>query len=437
MSTATGSTSAPSRSPHLAAAPGEDPSVFTLLTNGLKTNRDAWNYNSSRSALDFNVTRMVEHYNAQADRFAVAHPSTTGTLKGRADLARSFADLDPGKFSWDRANFTDMARGTRFGESDRLSMVATYRPFHRRWVEAGRRLNNTVYQLPRVYPSAASDNLTIAVSTVGARNQFSAWITRDLPDVHLWIDDTPCFPLYVYGTRPATDASPGLFDGPGIGVLERSHNVTDHALVTYRTLDAAIERDDIFFYVYGILHSPDYRTAFAADLKKSLPRIPQVATAADFWAFSKAGRDLASLHIDYESVEPWPDLTYTHAAGFDPNHPDAYRVLKMKYPKVADPLDPKGAKAEDRSRIIYNDWITIGAIPERAHDYQLGSRSAIAWVMESNRVRIDKASGIRNDPNDWAIEHDDPTYILDLVGRVVTVSMRTLDIVNALSHLSL
>ena len=109
----------------------------------------------------------------------------------------------------------------------------------------------------------------------------------------------------------------------------------------------------------------------------------------------------------------------------------------MKHPKVADPLDPKGAKVEDRSRIIYNDWITIGAIPERAYDYELGSRSAIAWVMESNRVRTDKASGIRNDPNDWAIEHDDPTYILDLVGRVVTVSMRTLEIVDSLPPLDL
>lgn len=189
--------------------------------------------------------------------------------------------------------------------------------------------------------------------------------------------------------------------------------------------------------MYGVLHSPDYRTAFAADLKKSLPRIPQVATAAEFWAFSKAGRDLAFLHTDYESVEPWPDLTYTSAAGFDPDHPDAYRVLKMKHPKTADPLDPKGAKVEDRSRIIYNDWITIGAIPDRAHDYELGSRSAIAWVMESNRVRTDKPSGIRNDPNDWSIEHDDPTYIVDLVGRVVTVSMRTLDIVDSLPHLEL
>jgi predicted helicase len=162
-----------------------------------------------------------------------------------------------------------------------------------------------------------------------------------------------------------------------------------------------------------------------------------VASAADFWAFSKAGRDLATLHTEYEAVEPWPGLTYTKAAGFDASHPDAYRVLKMKHPKIVDPSDPKGAKIEDRSRIVYNDWITVGAIPERAYGYELGSRSAIAWIMESNRVRTDKASGIRNDPNDWAIERGEPTYILDLVGRIVTVSMRTLDVVDSLPPLDL
>lgn len=420
-------------------APGSEPSVFSLHTNGLKTNRDAWNYNSSLPVLESNVSSMIRHYNAHVDLLAASHPGAKGSLKQRAEEARSVVDLDPRRFSWDRSNFMDLARGTRYSEADRLVMTATYRPFHRRWVEAGRRLNNTVYQLPRVFPDANSQNLTIAVSTVGARSQFSAFITRDLPDIHLWVDDVPLFPLYVYGQPSAREVgdSPGLFDSPIPDAAGRRHNVTDHALAVYRKLDPAIDRDDVFFYVYGILHSPDYRSAFAADLKKSLPRIPQVAVAGDFWAFSKAGRELSHLHTEYESVEPWPDLTYTHVAGFDPQHPDAYRVLKMKHPKVTDSHDSDGAKVDDRSRIIYNDWITIGNIPERAYGYELGSRSAIAWVMESNRVRIDKASGIRNDPNDWAIEHNDPAYILDLVGRIVAVSMRTLDIVDSLPNLDL
>jgi predicted helicase len=425
---------------HIPAHSDSEPSIFELRTRGLLTARDVWNYNSSRLMLDANVRRMIAHYNTQADAFAAAKPDAKGGLKERAELAKDFVDLDPAKFSWDRANFTDIARGTRYGDADRVVMPATYRPFHRRWAEAGRRLNNTVSQLPRVYPDEASKNLTIAVSTVGARNPFSAFATRDLPDVHLWVDDTPCFPLYVYDTASDDNAEsvPGLFDNESSGeTAGRHHNVTDHALATYQSIDSAIDRDDVFFYVYGILHSPDYRNAFAADLKKSLPRIPQVAEAEDFWAFSNAGRELARLHTEYESAEPWPDLIYIHAAGFDPQHPDAYRVLKMKHPKLTDPSDPKGTKVDDRSRIVYNDWITIEGIPERAYGYELGSRSAIGWVMESNRVRTDKVSGIRNDPNDWAAEHDDATYILDLVGRVVTVSMGTLDIVESLPHLDL
>jgi predicted helicase len=221
-----------------------------------------------------------------------------------------------------------------------------------------------------------------------------------------------------------------LFDEEDLGA-DRRHNVTDYAHELYRTIDATIDRDDVYFYVYGILHSPDYRTAFASDLKKSLPRIPQVPRAEDFWAFSNAGRQLATLHTDYENVEVWHELDIVTAEGFDPAAPDAYRVTRMKHPKAAD------GSGEDRNRIRYNDRIMIENIPEVAYTYELGSRSAIGWVMESWRIKTDKASGITNDPNDWAAEHDQPTYILDLVGRVVTVSMKTLAIVEALPHLSL
>ena len=415
----------------LAAHSDDGPSVFGMRTTGLKTNRDAWNYNSSRATLDANVARMIEHYNAQVDAFAAAQ--STGTLKERTAAAERFVERDPMLFSWDRANFADIARGTRFGDRDRLVMTATYRPFHRRWVEAGRRLNNTVYQTPRVYPTPEISNLAIGCAGMGGSAAFTPTATGSLPDtvatgagnVLQW------FPRYVYPAESGAPAS-SLFDSSNEA---RHHNVTDHALELYRTLDPGVTKDDIFFYVYGILHSPDYRSAFASDLKKSLPRIPQVSTAEDFWAFSNAGRDLAGLHTEYEAVEPWPDLTYTHAEGFDPTQPDVYRVLKMKHPKVTDPAT--GKKVDDRTRIVYNDWITIGEIPERTYGYELGSRSAIAWVIESNRVKTDKASGIVNDPNDWAAEHDDPTYILDLVGRVVTVSMRTLDIVDSLPPLDL
>lgn len=422
---------------HLATHSDTEPALFGLRTFGLFTSRDAWNYAYSAVALDSKVDRMIAYYNDLVERFATAQTAVAG-IKAKAADAKAFVKdhdgLDPTRFSWDRGNFADMARGRRYGPADRVRMVATYRPFNRRWVEAGRSLNSTVYQLPRVYPSASHENLAIGVSTVGSRSDFSAFMVKDLPDLHLWVDDTPCLPRYVY-ERETTTTAGTLFDSAPTDGTGRSHNITDHALSLYRELDPHIEKDDVFFYVYGVLHAPDYRREFAADLKKSLPRIPQVSASADFWAFATAGRELATLHTDYETIEPWPGLKRVHASGFRDDHPDAYRVLKMKHPKVTDPAT--GQKVEDRTRIVYNDWITICDIPERAYDYQLGSRSGIGWVMDAWRVRTDKASGIVNDPNDWAIEHDDPTYIVDLVGRVVTVSMRTLEIVDSLPPLEL
>lgn len=148
--------------------------------------------------------------------------------------------------------------------------------------------------IPRIFPAGAERNLTIVVSTAGARSPFSAYMTRDIPDVHVWIDDTPCFPLHLYpggADRHESAAPSALFDDDATrGGDDRGHNVTDYSLGLYQALDPAIEKDDVFFYVYGILHSPDYRTAFAADLKKSLPRIPPVSTAEDFWAFANSGR---------------------------------------------------------------------------------------------------------------------------------------------------
>jgi predicted helicase len=182
-----------------------------------------------------------------------------------------------------------------------------------------------------------------------------------------------------------------------------------------------VTKDDIFYFVYGLLHAPDYREIYAADLKKMLPRIPKLAGSSDFWSFSKAGRDLAELHLGYESVTPYP--LETAAVSSEPN----LRVEKMRF----------GGKAGawDKSTIRYNDDITLTGIPAGAHKYMLGSRSAIEWIVERYQVKVEKASGIRNDPNDWADEHDDPEYILNLLKRIVTVSVETVRIVNGLPAL--
>ena len=206
----------------------------------------------------------------------------------------------------------------------------------------------------------------------------------------------------------------------------RRDNISDEALDVYRnSYDQWVTKDHIFAYIYGILHSPDYREKCASDLARMLPRIPEVATAEVFDSFSKAGQQLLELHIGYEAAEPYP-LEERLKSGA-PDGPERYRVQKMRWGGPT--------RTPDHSVIVYNDWITLAGIPDEAHEYVVGPRSALEWLLDRYRVTTDKTSGIVNDPNDWGAEMGDPRYIIDLVKRVTTVSVETISIVSALPPL--
>ncbi len=213
-------------------------------------------------------------------------------------------------------------------------------------------------------------------------------------------------------------------DGEIVDGYRRVENVTAEALGRFRTAYGdEVTKDDIFFYVYGLLHSPEYRETYAADLKRMLPRIPLVEDAQPF---VDAGRALSELHLGYESVTPYPlDGLDVEGPGDDAGY-DFFRVEKMRFAK-------KGAKTS----IVYNERITLSGIPDEAYRYMLGSRSAIEWIIDRYQVKTDKASGIVNDPNDWSREVSDPRYIIDLLARIVTVSLETMMIVDALPPLAI
>lgn len=409
-------------------------SIFELRSSGLKTNRDAWNYNSSRPKLEANAQRMVEFFNSEVDRFAATKPK--GDTKARTEAAKKFANLDSARFSWDAADFQRMAKGQHLEVDPDAFFETTYRPFQRQHGNVARRLNNRTYQLPQFYPTSEARTLAITVAGMAGSNPFTCLMTDRVPDTVLTGagNAIQVFPIETYKAQPDEIEQRSLALDAKASAGWRS-NISGSALRAFRSLDASLTAEDLFFYVYGILHSRDYRDAFAADLKKALPRIPQVKTQEAFWAFSKAGRALADLHVGYEEVEPWPELVVTYAEGFDPVASGAWRVERMRYPRVDDP--ETGKKVEDKTRVVYNAGVTISEIPLRAHDYRLGSRSAIDWVLNQYQVKTDGASGIVNDPNDWATEHGQPTYIFDLLRKVVTVSMRTLDIVESLPTLDL
>lgn len=383
--------------------------LFEVYSGGLKTNRDAWAYNSSAKTVRRNMAEMIDFYNEEVDRYAAA----SGTQRPQP---QQFVDFDPKHMSWDRADLARLPRGQKYSfDADRV-VQALYRPFQRQHVYFDRLLNNTVYQLPRIFASG-EQNLGFYQVGMGSAVPFSVLMTDKLPDLHVTGagSNGQFFPRYVYDLEEG-DGALSMFDGP-----QRRDNITDTALARYQALYGAdVTADDVFYAVYGLLHSTEYRDAFAADLKKMLPRIPDLTDPADFYAFAAAGRELSELHIGYESVA-------LHPVELSEPVPADLHVTKMRY----------GGKAGswDRTVIHVAPGLTISGIPEEAHDYKLGSRSALDWVLERYQVKTDKASGIVNDPNDWGAEHGNPAYIVELIQRIVTVSVETVRITRSLPPL--
>lgn len=233
--------------------------------------------------------------------------------------------------------------------------------------------------------------------------------------------DTQYFPLYYYEEIEKKQQS--LFDHVKVGEKDyiRRDAISDFILErAKKQYGKTVSKKDIFYYVYGFLHSAQYREEFANDLKKTLPRLPLIDRVKDFWTFSKAGRKLADLHINYEDVEPHPDISVDgEESGF-------FKVEKMRFPK-------KGQK----ETILFNSKITISNIPLKAYRYTINGKSAIEWVMERYQVKTDKKSGITNDPNDWANEVGNKRYVLDLLLSIINVSMQTVDIIDELPAIEL
>jgi len=265
------------------------------------------------------------------------------------------------------------------------------------------------------------------MSGTGGRKDYCCLISDKIIDLNILNDVTQCFPLYWYEERRGTQAS--LFDN-GEDKYIRHDAITDFIFQrAQEQYGNKVQKEDIFYYVYGFLHCPTYRETFANDLKKMLPRLPLVEKAEDFWAFSRAGRELADLHLNYEQVKASKEVVvdwHNMLPGIaDADTPEKlYRVEQMRF--------GKRGKDKDKSIIEYNQFITLRNIPLRAYDYVVNGKSAIEWIMERYCDKVDKKSGIRNDANQWGIELGNPKYPLELLQSIITLSLNTLDIVDNL-----
>jgi predicted helicase len=416
---------------------GDQPKLFENFSLGVVTARDAWCVNPSREAVAKNMRAMIAFYNAELARFNVAHPNADRKFRGK--LVDDFIDSDQTKISWTRALKTDLAKNKNFAFDGNSISQNIYRPFTRQWLYYNRAFNEMVYQMPRLFPMGSEHvkNRIISVPAPGNVTPFSALMSDTIFDLSVTAAKagTQCFPRYLYDTEAESagdNAQGGLFAPAPAAEAGRRDAITDEGLAHFEAAypGEKITKDDLFHYVYGLLHSEDYRSRFADNLSKQLPRIPTVKEATNFWTFVQAGRQLGNLHCHFDSAEPFP-VTIAEGVLALAHVPDPvafYRVEKMKF----------GGKRPnvDKSTVIYNRHITMMDIPLEAYDYVVNGKSALEWVMERQCVKTDKASGIVNDANGYAVETvGDPAYPLLLFQRVITVSLETMKIVKALPQL--
>ncbi|MEZ2338558.1 type ISP restriction/modification enzyme [Mucilaginibacter sp. RCC_168] len=387
-------------------------SAFVINSLGANTNRDAWVYNSAKKNVIANVTQMIDFYNSHTTDFIKAREK-------KNDLkVAEFINNDPTKISWSSSLIPHFEKGNKIKfESNKLK-IATYRLFHKRHLYFGEKLIHRRGQFDSLFPNEQSPNIVIVIPGLGERRGFSVTISENIVDLNIFDGGCQCLPLYYYEERQLQ--TPGLFDAVGESKYIRRDGISDYILNRARSIYGKIvTKEDIFYYIYGFLHSHQYRTQFANDLKKMLPRLQLVEDVRDFYKISRAGRELAELHINYESVAPYQDCLVTG------EETDFFTVEKMRF-----------QKKEQKDKIIYNSQISVSNIPDKAYQYIVNGKSAIEWIVERYQVVKHKESGISNDPNDWGAGNGNPRYILDLLLSIINVSVKTVDIVNSLPAVS-
>lgn len=412
---------------------GKAKSFFITYSLGIATGKDTFLYNSSINALKKNVNMMIDFYNENLEEFI---------SQKEVKEPKDFVDYDSTKISWEHNFLQSMSRHEKFHYKPGCLGVGLYRPFFKQDFFYDKVLIQRTYQQTALFPTLIHENLLICVSGIGANKGFSVLMTEKTPSLDT-VEKSQCFPLYWYEENKHKQKS--LFDEGSDDDYIRRDGITDWILkeVRNRYKVKSITKEMIFYYVYGLLHSKEYRERFAADLKKSLPRIPIVDDVNMFMDFYMYGKKLADLHLNYEDVAPYPDVVVKGdrmvkmetrrdpaTGGFvdDTTNPDDYN-----YFRVVDKMRFKSK--EDKSTIIYNGNITIENIPAKAYEYIVNGKSAIEWIVERYAVTQDKKSLIKNDANDWSKEHHKPRYILDLLLSVINVSVQTVDIVNKLPKL--
>ena len=362
--------------------------IFTSYSLGVATNRDEWVYKTRKDDLEAQVQGLIANYNSEVSRYRDY---------GAPVDVDDFVNTDPKFMKWtDRLKLALQHHDTMDFNREKIRH-SIYRPFAKRYLYFDRLLNQRWYNQHKIFPTPQTEkeNIAICVSGVGSSKPFQCLIVSAIPCLDV-LEKTQCFPFYVYDE-----------DG-----TNRRENISDNALEGFRRhyRDDSITKWDVFYYAYAVLHHKDYSERYHANLKRELPRVP---FAPEFKPLAAAGRELAELHIEYEDQDE-----FELEEQFNYGSPFSWRVERMRLNK-------------EKTRLRYNNALTLAGIPEEVCRYRLGNRSALEWVIYQYRVKTDKRSGITDDPNST----DDPQYIYRLIKKVITVSLRTVEIVDSLPSL--
>ncbi|WP_237013491.1 DEAD/DEAH box helicase [Helicobacter pylori] len=375
----------------------QNPSVFDINSNGVVSGRDPWVYNFSPDALMQNVQKCIDTYNADLKRFNAhfreAFKQRTKGVKS-ADLYKQLNDkeitTDKTKISWTDGLKTNLIKNKNLQEShkDRIRL-AMYRPFNKQWLYFDKNLNEEQSQFSKIFPNKDAQNVVINTT----KGKFSALVSGAIPDGH-FIGDANAYPLYYY-------------DDLG----NRHHAISGYALNLFREhyKDDSIAEEEIFYYIYAIFHHKGYLEKYKNSLTKEDPRI---GLSEDFKELSVLGKELAKLHLNYESGEMHASVEYTTLMNAEQ---EGYYDVET--------MTKKG------DRIHYNNNIAITKIPKKAFDYVVNGKSAIDWVIERYKKTTNEDSKIKNNPNDYA----GGKYVFELLCRVIKLSEKSVDLIEKIS----
>jgi predicted helicase len=369
------------------------PAIFRRYCRGICSNSDAYVYSFDRDTLVERAKAMAEAYCIELARWR---------KKGRPKNIDALLKVDERVLKWIRRTKKQLLRDVDVSFKETKVREALYRPFTKQAYYFEETFSEDVYQFPTFFPPDSAENTAICITDCGSEKPFMAVATAGIIDLHVVGAGASCqcFPFYTHNGEDKT----------------QRENIPGSALVRFQREygDKQISKWDIFRYVYAVLHHPEYRVRYAANLRRELPRIPLVGKDAKvFHAYAEIGRRLADLHVHYERAAEYP-LKRVES----PDLPLDWRVQKMRLSK-------------DKTAIVYNDFLTLAGVPQAAFAYRLGNRSALEWVIDQYQLSTDPRSGITNDPN----RADEPDYIVKLLGRVITVSLETQELIAALPPL--